>query len=322
MAKFHRSSAGSGLLPRGSKRWTWPLILLAVSVGLMLLPAAWTGRLMSLVQVLVPLQDAGRSVSEAMAGSLAGGEGDAPSDEFRRLQRQNQALSHQLAAACLRLREVEKENMILTATRYAGGDGTGIGSAGRLIPARIVAEDLLGWRTSRLINAGSLQGIRRGDAVTSHHFSIDIGESAGVRSGMAILMAETLVGTIEHTGSQTSRVKLLSDLQVEMKVRIGRFREGRFEAIDRYFWLVGRGGRVMEIGDVGKRDVENGIVQVGDVVLSDPLATALPAAMVIGTVKTIRPNPSKPLLVTLVVESPIELESLDRVFVHDPDGEL
>jgi cell shape-determining protein MreC len=157
--------------------------------------------------------------------------------------------------------------------------------------------------------------------VVSDYFTIDRGDEAGLRGGMAILLRESFIGLIEQAGTHTARVKLLSDVTVEMKVRIGRFHDTGFEALDRYFWLMGRGDGVMEIRDVPRRNVDEEVVAVGDVVLSSPESGLLPAAMTIGRVTDIRPDRDNPLLAILTVKASADEESLRRVYVYDPDTE-
>ncbi|MEK7755748.1 MAG: rod shape-determining protein MreC, partial [Planctomycetota bacterium] len=155
-------------------------------------------------------------------------------------------------------------------------------------------------------------------AVTSHVFTVNRGEDAELRTGLAILLGEILVGTIEQIGTHTSRVKLLSDVSVQMKVRIGRWTGDRFLLVDRYFWMSGRGPGRMEIRDVERKDVDTGVVQVGDTVLSDPQSDVLPAAMTIGKVTTASADRDNPLFALLTIAAAVPEESLRRVYIYDP----
>jgi cell shape-determining protein MreC len=210
---------------------------------------------------------------------------------------------------------------VLTATRLWNVGGRRIGSQGRLIPARAVTGDVLPWRSSRLVTAGSLQGVPPEAPVVSNKFTVDQGESAGLRGGLAILLGEAFVGVVEQVGTHTSRVKLLSDPSVQMKVGIGRFQDGAFTLADGYFWLVGRGGGRMEIRDVEARSIESGAVRVGDVVFADSTNTNLPAAMTIGKVAGIKPDRDNPLFAHLAVEPVLAERDLNRVYVYDPQSE-
>ncbi len=293
-------------------------VLLAGAGGALLLPDEWTGKLISIVQVIVPFQHAASGVAGSVSGALEDEDPPVSAEAYEALRREKAALEHRIAALTVRASQLEREVGILTATRLWEVEGRRIGAAGRLIPAGVVTADLLPWRSSRLINAGSLQGVQRGAAVTSCFFTVDRGDKDGVRDGMAILLGETLVGLVEQTGTHTSRVKLLSDVSVEMKVRIGRFGDGEFVLYDGYFWLTGRGRGTMQIRDVDRRGFEAGVIQAGDIVLSDPASAALPTAMTIGKVVEITPDRDNPLLCILTVESEVSERGLRRVYVYDP----
>jgi len=291
--------------------------LLGVSLLGLLLPRRWTGGLMSLVQVIVPFQHAANVATDQLSDLAPGDAAPVPRSAVQILERERDALEHQVAALSTRVLELEEEVGVLSATRLWGGEGGRLGGRGRLIPARVVAPDMLPWRSSRLVNAGSLQGVRRGAAVASRYFSISRGEADGLRPGLAILLAETLVGDIVETGTHTAHVRLVSDVGVEMKVRLARRTDAGFEPLDRFFWLMGRGGGVMEIRDVERREVEAGGIRIGDLVLSDHTSANLPASMVIGKVVAIDSDRHNPLLSVLTVKAAVDPASLRRVFVYD-----
>jgi rod shape-determining protein MreC len=224
-------------------------------------------------------------------------------------------VENQNAALSARIEELEREIQTLTATRAWDADGRRLGSSGRLIPAHVLGEDVLPWRSSRLLSAGTWQSVREGQAV------INRGQDAQVRSGLAILLGQVLVGVVEQPASHCSRVKLISDPSTQMKVRLGRFKDGRFALIDGYFWLTGRGRGRMEIRDVDKREGDTGTIAVGDVVLSDPRNELLPAALTIGRVVEITLDRDNPLFAILAIQSMVPEASLDRVYIYDPRPE-
>ena len=182
-----------------------------------------------------------------------------------------------------------------------------------------------------------LQGVHRGSPVIAEVFTIDQGNSAGFASGSAVVLGSVLVGFVEQIGTRTARVKLVSDVSIQMKVRLGRFvaaapaaggtsRGGRpadqFTPLDGAFWLVGRGRGVMEVRDLDRRDVHAGIMRVGDIVLSDPTSGPLPAAMVIGRITQIDADHENPLLAIAIVHAQTDISSLERVYVFDPDDDI
>lgn len=305
---------------RPSRR-TFLAALFAATIIALLLPSEWTGKLISLAQIIVPFQGAATATAEALEDAVGPGSEPISRYEHEKLVRENAALQHRAAALTLRVAELESEVELVTATRLWDVDGGRLGARGRLIPAGVVALDLLPWRESRLVNAGSLQGVRRGAPVVSRYFTVDEGEEAGIRDGMSVLLGETLVGVVEQVGTHDARVKLLSDVTVQMKVRIGRFTENGFVPLGRYFWLTGRGDGRMEIRDAEQRDVDAGVVRVGDMVLSDPTSGTLPVALTVGRIAEVKPDRDNPLLCILTVETDIDPASLRRVYVYDATSE-
>ena len=74
----------------------------------------------------------------------------------------------------------------------------------------------------------------------------------------------------------------------------------------------------MEIRDVERKDVETGVIQVGDVVLSDPQSEVLPAAMTIGKITAASSDRDNPLFAVLTIAAAVPEESLRKVFIYDP----
>lgn len=291
--------------------------LIAVSLLLYFLPRQWTAPLTNLVQALVPFLD-GAGVALDSAGSLLSDEpATVPAEQFREVQAQRDQSDHRAMVLSARVEELESEVRRLTTTRFWQAGSPALGMQGRLIPARVLVGDLLAWRDSHLVTAGWLQGARAGDAVTSATIAVERGDDAGLVSGLAILYGEVLVGWVEQVATHTSRVRLVSDPEVQMKVRIGRWDEQGFQGPDRYFWLKGRGKGRLEIADLDRRMIEGGEVAVGDAVLSDAENPALPVSMVIGSIAQIGPDLDHPLLSTAVVEPGVRVSELRRVYVYD-----
>ncbi|HNQ22379.1 MAG TPA: rod shape-determining protein MreC [Phycisphaerae bacterium] len=292
--------------------------LLALSLLGLLLPRSWTAPLMSLVQVLAPFQAATQAVADGAQARTAGDTPPPTAEEHQQLRQQAEALRHQVAALSAHAVALEEENALLTAVRLRGEGGSALGARGRLIPARVIAQDVVAWRSSRLIDAGTLRGVQPGAIVTSRAFDINQGEEIGLRPGLAVLLAETLVGTVEKTGTHTARVRLLSDITSARRVRIGRFVEDRFALVEPVFWLIGTGRGRMELRDVDRRLVQDGLVAIGDIVLSDPTDEMLPAALTIGKITMVEPDRGNPLLRVLTVEPVVPETQLQRVYVYDP----
>lgn len=289
------------------------LALGMVSLVGFLLPASITGRLISLVQVIIPFQDWSSRSVEAVEGAVSL-EGEAPltREEAGALRRDNAALRHRLASLALRNAELEETHRDLAGIRSRGLSG------GKLIPARVVASDALAWRDSRLITAGTLRGVRPEAAVTSNHFSIRPDTDDGLREGLAVLAEEVLIGFVEQVGTHAARVVLLTDRQTQMRVRIAREREGAFVPLDKEFYLVGTGGRRLAIHDIDHRYIKSEAIRVGDVVLSSAHDERLPASMTIGKIVKIRPDQDNRLLYILEVEPPLAPDDIRKVYVVEP----
>ena len=293
-------------------------MLLAVALLALIVPQAWLHRSISLIQVLVPFQHAVEAGVDSIDSVMPHDEPMMPRAEFESLLIARQAAEHRTAALSMRINELEQEVTLLTATRMWDAEGTQLGARGRLIPARVLSDDVIPWRSSRLLTAGSVQGVGRGNAVVSDYFTIDRGVDDGVPTGRAILLGESLLGVVVQAGTHTSRVQLLTDPATQMKVRMGRRTNDEFIALDGYFWLSGRGGGVLQIRDVKRQDVDSGRISKGDVVLSDPDSNALPAALIIGTISDFEFDPHEPLFATLTIRPAVEPTDVKRVYVYDP----
>jgi cell shape-determining protein MreC len=302
---------------RPRRRWTIRNVLgvmAAISLAGLMLPKALTGRLMSLVQVILPFQDAAGSMASA-AGDLIEFSPSRPvsAEQHAAVQRENQALRHALAALTMRVDGLQRERDALARIRARGLHD------GRLIPARVVAADALAWRESRLVNAGTLRGVREEAAVASHHFSVEADANAQPQSGQAVLAGEILVGFVDQAGTHSARVVLLTDPQTRMRVRVARCEEQGCAPLDADFWLVGDGGAVLRILDVDHRYIKSGAIQEGDLVFSAP-TDALPIALTIGSIKSLRADPDNSLLYVVDVAPPLALHEIRDVLIVDRAG--
>jgi len=287
------------------------VVLLVIAVAGLLLPDAITGKLLNLVQVLVPFQDWSTRSAEGTADAL-GGEGDVPTPkEAARLKIENTALRHRLATLSAQYELAESDLAAATGIRRRGLQG------GRLIPARVVAADAAAWRESRLVNAGTLLGVRRDSAVTSNVFAVAADDPGAVRDGYAVLAGEALVGFVEQVATHVARVRLITDRQTKLKVLIARVEEDRYHPLDAEFWMVGTGGAQLEVRDVNHRFIRADSIRNGDVVLTVPGEPNLPLAVTIGTITAVRPDPDNPLLYRLSVDPSVRSEDLRSVFVVD-----
>lgn len=297
----------------GRKR-VFVALLLCSAVGL-LLPRSLTSRLMNLVQVFVPLQDTAKRGADALGDAVGGVRNpEVSTAEVERLITENQALQHTVVSQQATIDALGEDVRELTGIRTRG-------MPGRLIPARVVSQDVLAWRESLLVATGTLSGARRDAAVVSNHFTVNLGAAEGVRIGQAVLAAEVFIGTIDVAGTHTARVKLLSDPTTRMVVWIARDNGSTFDPLQADFWLVGSGGKRARIEDVNHRYVNSGAIAVGDWVLTTHGDERLPVSLAVGTVSAIAPDVHNPLLCVLDVELAIDPDRLRRVYVVDLIGE-
>ena len=125
------------------------------AVILFLLPQSWTGGLISLVQVLVPFQDGAIAGVHLVADDGLGGSSSVSAEAYQTLLTEKNALDNRMASLALLVSELEEEVDLLHATRVWGAADSRLGARGQLIPAKVVGEDVLPWRSSRWVNAGS-----------------------------------------------------------------------------------------------------------------------------------------------------------------------
>jgi cell shape-determining protein MreC len=298
---------------RLDRKSTLFVLLMGISVAALLVPARITAPLISLVQVLTPFQDFTQRAADAVGEAV---EGPAPpaidADEYDALRTRSQSYQNMIASLSLRVRALEQERDDLAGLRKLGLDSTG-----QLIPARVISSDMLSWHRAKLVDAGSLRGVRAGAAVTSNEFSVAAGTSQGMRNGLRVLAGEVLVGTVVQVGTHQSRVQWLTDPATKMPVVIGHPSQNGLEPLDAEFWMVGMERRGLQIRDVDHGYVERHEVQTGDLVMSLSDDERLPISVMIGTVSAIHPDPDNALLYVLEVTPAVDLDRLRRVYAVD-----
>jgi cell shape-determining protein MreC len=298
-----------------NNRRTIITVLILISVVGFMLPAKLTGKFLNFVQVILPFQDWTTRTADGVADALTpSGEG-LSSEAAEKIRRENAALKHRLASLSGDYEDLSNAYANATQIRDRGLD------QGRLIPARVVAGDAFAWRKSRLINAGTLSGVREDSAVTTHHFSLQLDETETVREGYSVLCAETLVGFVEQVGTHSARVRMLTDKSTALRVLIARAATGEFYPLSSEFWLVGTGGDSMEIRDVSHAYVKSTDdemnLRAGDYVFTSRGDSNLPASMTIGTISEIRQDPENSLLFILKVRPAMKPSDIRQVFVVD-----
>jgi rod shape-determining protein MreC len=126
--------------------------------------------------------------------------------------------------------------------------------SGKHITARVIADPGGAYVRAVLINAGEVQGVRR---------------------GLAVINASGLVGRVVEVGARTSRVMLITDLNSRLPVMLGK--SGR-RAV-----LVGANGRLMRIAYLPPHSP----VELKSLVLTSGHGGVLPRGIPIGRVERI-----------------------------------
>ncbi|MCK6456740.1 MAG: rod shape-determining protein MreC [Phycisphaerae bacterium] len=294
--------------------------LMIFSIISLLLPRAWSDALKHVTQLLVPAQDLVFRSAVRVSNALPAVRPDGADATAASAADAKRAIENQLVFQSGLIDELRRENQQLRGLRALGFSGEV-----RLVPARVVARDIVAARDSVLVGRGGFRGARWQDWVTSRVF-LDQGAADGVEQGCSVLAREFLVGRIESVSPYMARVRLLTDVDSRVTAQIGRMEEGRFEAVDYACTLHGRGHGRMEIEDVplsllatgpepvrGARRARR--IRVDDVVASAAGQFGLPAPMVIGRVVAWVEDPRKRLVATVQVEPAVRPDSLSDIFI-------
>jgi len=303
---------------RLTKRGVFILLMLASLASLFVLPRAWSDGLKHAGQLLVPVQDAAYKATHLAGEGLTELEGS-----FSRAEVELQGLRHELASQLAAMDQLREENARLRGVREAL-----LPPSVPLLPAKVVARDIVTWRDAVLVERGSSRGVRYRDWVASRFF-VDRGFTQGVSERQAVIAREGLLGRVEQVSPYMSRVQLFSDLDSpRLEVRVGGATgEGRFEFVDYPCSLRGLGGGRMAIEDVPYQYVQGTAepasgpasprrrIGVGDLVLSGPGQMGLAEPMVVGRIVEVREDLRKRLVYTLIVEPIIGVDRLRDVFI-------
>lgn len=294
------------------RRLIGPRTLIAALVGLSLIALAlpshttdWIGRP---VQLMAPFHSAAtRLFGLVAADSDPTSDADDPAN--RDGQHESAGFRHQVATQQARIRALEDQNADLRGYRDRGLSG------GRLISVRVIGRDSLAWRHSILLDEGLRRGVRTGQKVITSHF-VDVGRAQGVDVGMSVLAGEALLGEVVEASSRAARVRLLGDVESRMAVVVARVTENDVEVLDAQFWMTGSQDGRMIIQDVYyDKFLDDGLIRVGDLVLTDGSGGNLPISVVVGTVVQMDQQHQNRLLYNLVVEPAVAPESVQQAYV-------
>lgn len=327
---------------RAHKLTTAFWILMALSALALFLPRGATEGLKHVMQLLVPTQDAIYNAARKTSQRLSQAAGLGAAETLREYELREAALENEVVALSGQMEQVRRENSLLRGLREKF-----VPPGVLLVPARVVARDIGGWRDSLLLSRGASQRVQHADAVASRLF-VSGGTADGVAVGHLVLAREFLLGRIEQVGPFTSRLQLYSDVGVRTEVRVGRVAGGRFQPVPYACTLLGMGGGQMRIVDIplsriaegphvsgrgdssarsgaanasgvpgarGASDASDGM-RTGDLVTTPPGAIpGLPTPMTIGRIKGFTHDPSRRLVAAAEVETLAGPDDLADVFI-------
>lgn len=141
----------------------------------------------------------------------------------------------------------------------------------------------------------------------SEYLFIDRGSEHGLKPGLYVLGADSIIGTIAETSSATSRVKLLTSKTSMIPVRIQR--EGKLKYI-----MANMSGNGMGKCKVSLVSREKD-VKPGDAVYAAPVSGILASSRVIGEVSSAWPAENDPLLWDISVSPIYSAEQLSDVAI-------
>jgi len=197
-----------------------------------------------------------------------------------------------------------------------------------LIPARVVADEGIGYGNGRALNVGHHGGAVRGDLVATRRVVTD--RSKALLSKLAVLAGNVVVGRLGQTDAYTSQLILVTHRTFRTPAVITRD-PSRHRIIpgpdadvvlteennyDIPCEVVGDGRGRMTIDHVKADDV----VLPGDVVWTEVFDTAEPVPVRLGTVADVTDDPANPSFSQLAVEPAADLSALRNVYIVCPLG--
>jgi cell shape-determining protein MreC len=292
------------------------VLLLFLSAAALWMPREWSDSLKHPMQVIVPGDDLSFALSQGAVKATSRLEDATGSASIER-----EAMMHELASQIAAAEQLRRENARLRNLRVAY-----LSPPLPILPAKVVAWDIVSWRDSLLVARGSSRGVGWPDWVASRLFVNEGGES-GVEQGQAVLARECLLGRIEQVSPYMARVQLFSDVDSpRIQVQIGAVAANKVEYVDYPCSLRGMGRSRMVIEDVPYQHVQASTtgedagagdrkIRVGDLVYSAGDQLGLPVPLIIGKVSGLEQNPKKRLVYTVAVEPAVEIAEIREVFI-------
>ncbi len=296
-------------------------LLMLASAALLLLPTELLGPARHLTQLIAVAQysatAAGQQITEPLRKA---GEEPVPADRYQDEVRSRQSLENENVVLRQRIVQLQATADELRRIRSQPG----FPAEGVIVPGQVIAWDAVPGRESLLTKG---RGAKVGDWVTSH-LAVKAGGQDGVQEKQAVLAREALIGWVDQASPLMCRVVLLSDPAASKArlVHIATKREGQETAFvadvtgrrPADFALAGLGGGRMKVMDIDARYVNEKLIKVGDLVISDDRDQRLPMSLVIGEIielRQVRKQSQKPLLYEAVVKHRLDTKSINEVYI-------
>lgn len=147
----------------------------------------------------------------------------------------------------------------------------------------------------------------------THEIVLNKGSNSYIRADQYVMSGErnSIIGVVRETADQMARVRLLTDSNQSIEVRIRR--EGTEKDIGAM--MFGTGKTLCKINMI-EREQD---IQIGDTVYAAPVPGKLDIPIVVGEVTEVRPDDLHPLLWDITVEPVEDMGRLDSVAVIVPD---
>jgi cell shape-determining protein MreC len=306
---------------------------MAVSAICLLLPNRYTQPVRGAVQFLVPFQDAAYRFTRMLAEHVDDLASPEPTRrQHNELLKQAHAMQNRLVAIETECRQLRRENEFLVGFRREAAL-----SGAKLVPARVFARSAAGFTEVLAIGRGRQTGVTDHDYVAS--LLIAHGRDTPLRTAMAVVGSEYLIGLVARADSFTARVILFDDPNCPpQQICIGRLSDEGLTVFSRTdpatgqqreqrFLLTGKGGGRMLVEQVPVEYLENersdagaeaaSTIRVGDLAVTVATDPSLPTRMVIGQIVQSTRDPTNPLICDLEVRCPIDPTRLQWVYVVD-----
>ncbi len=256
-------------------RWLTTLLVLLVAAAL-LVPGPWRQLEAVGTTVLAPIQMGLAGTVDEVAGVVD------TLQQVRDLAQQNRDYRDEidrLESEMVRMRELEVENRdlrnLLTMKERTG--------PGALLPVTVIARD---------------------DAPYVQAITIDRGTTGGVHDGSIVITHKGLVGRIERANPTSSKVRLITDINSSVAVRLQT--ESRTTGVLR--------GQSLDNALVISYIPQSDSVKMGDVVITSGLGEVFPQELVVGKVARVERKDADPFQVA-VVEPTVDMNKLERLYV-------